>query len=169
MSKEIINRVTNSKLVTIDLEDYYPKGERHLLDIKNWLHEELFLKEKDFRASINDFDWTKFNDGYVAVFCSSGAIIPTWAYLLIATKLKDNCIINIVGNLDFLENFIFLDLVNSIDLAKYDGKAIVIKGCSKKNIPLDAYSQLINRLKPIAKRIMFGEACSTVPLYKKEN
>jgi len=94
MSKEIINRVTNSKIITIDLEDYYPKGQRHLLDIKNWLHEGLVLKEQEFRISIDGFDWTKFNNGYVSVFCSSGAIIPTWAYLLIATKLKDNCIIN---------------------------------------------------------------------------
>ena len=167
MSKEIINRVANSKIITIDLEDYYPKGQRHLLDIKNWLHEGLVLKEKEFRISIDDFDWTKFNDGYVYVSCSSGAIIPTWAYLLIATKLKDNCIINIVGDLDYLENCIFSDIVNSIDLSKFDDKLVVIKGCSKKKIPLNAYSQLINRLKPVAKRIMFGEACSTVPLYKR--
>tara|TARA_B110000444_G_scaffold244932_1_gene264858 strand:+ start:739 stop:1242 length:504 start_codon:yes stop_codon:yes gene_type:complete len=167
MSKEIVNRVANSKITTIDLEDYYPKGDRHLLDIKNWLHEGLVLKEKEFRISIDDFDWTKFNDGYVYVSCSSGAIIPTWAYLLIATKLKDNCIINIVGDLDYLENCIFSDIVNSIDLSKFDDKLVVIKGCSKKNIPLNAYSQLINRLKPVAKRIMFGEACSTVPLYKR--
>ena len=167
MSKEIVNRVANSKITTIDLEDYYPKGDRHLLDIKNWLHEGLVLKEKEFRISIDDFDWTKFNDGYVYVSCSSGAIIPTWAYLLIATKLKDNCIINIVGDLDYLENCIFSDIVNSIDLSKFDDKLVVIKGCSKKKIPLNAYSQLINRLKPVAKRIMFGEACSTVPLYKR--
>ena len=167
MSKEIINRVTNSKIITIDLEDYYPKGQRHLLDIKNWLHEGLVLKEQEFRISIDGFDWTKFNNGYVSVFCSSGAIIPTWAYLLIATKLKDNCIINIVGDLDYLEKFIFLNIVNSIDFSNFKDKSVVIKGCSQKKIPLDAYTQLINRLKPIAKRIMFGEACSTVPLYKK--
>jgi hypothetical protein len=167
MSKEIINRVANSKIITIDLEDYYPKGQRHLLDIKNWLHEGLVLKEKEFRVSVDNFDWTKFNKGYVSVCCSSGAIIPTWAYLLIATKLKDNCIINIVGDLDYLENCIFLNIVNSIDFSNFNDKSVVIKGCSKKNIPLDAYTQLINRLKPVAKRIMFGEACSTVPLYKK--
>ena len=92
MSKEIINRVANSKIITIDLEEYYPRGKRHLLDIKNWLYKGLVLKEKEFRSSVKDFDWDRFNDGYVAVICSSGAIIPTWAYLLIATKLKDNCI-----------------------------------------------------------------------------
>ena len=167
MSKEIINRVANSKIITIDLEDYYPKGQRHLLDIKNWLHEGLVLKEKEFRVSVDNFDWTKFNKGYVSVYCSSGAIIPTWAYLLIATKLKDNCIINIVGDLDYLEKCIFLNIVNSIDFSNFKDKSVVIKGCSQKKIPLDAYTQLINRLKPIAKRIMFGEACSTVPLYKK--
>ena len=167
MSKEIINRVANSKIITIDLEDYYPKGKRHLLDIKNWLYKGLVLKEKEFRSSVENFGWDRFNDGYVAVICSSGAIIPTWAYLLIATKLKDNCIINIVGDLDYLENCIFSDIVNSIDLSKFDDKLVVIKGCSKKKIPLNAYSQLINRLKPVAKRIMFGEACSTVPLYKR--
>ena len=167
MTREIINRVANSKIITIDLEDYYPQGKRHLLDIKNWLFKGLVLKEKEFRSSVEDFDWDRFNDGYVAVICSSGAIIPTWAYLLIASKLKDNCIINIVGDLDYLEKHIFSDIINSIDFSNFSDKSIVIKGCSKKNIPIDAYSQLINRLKPIAKRIMFGEACSTVPVYKK--
>ena len=167
MSKEIINRVANSKIITIDLEDYYPNGQRYLLDIKNWLYKGLVLREKEFRSFVENFEWAKFNDSYVAVFCSSGAIIPTWAYLLIATKLKDNCVMNIVGDLDYLEKHIFSDLIKSIDFSNFNDKSIVIKGCSKKNIPIDAYSQLINRLKPIAKRIMFGEACSTVPLYKK--
>jgi hypothetical protein len=167
MSKEIINRVANSKIITIDLEDYYPNGQRHLLDIKNWLYKGLVLREKEFRSFVENFDWAKFNDDYVAVFCSSGAIIPTWAYLLIATKLKDNCVMNIVGDLDYLEKQIFSEIIKSIDFSNLNDKSIVIKGCSKKNIPIDAYSQLINRLKPIAKRIMFGEACSTVPLFKK--
>jgi hypothetical protein len=167
MSKEIINRVANSKIITIDLEDYYPNGQRHLLDIKNWLYKGLVLREKEFRSFVENFDWAKFNDDYVAVFCSSGAIIPTWAYLLIATKLKDNCLMNIVGDLDYLEKQIFSEIIKSIDFSNLNDKSIVIKGCSKKNIPIDAYSQLINRLKPIAKRIMFGEACSTVPLFKK--
>jgi hypothetical protein len=167
MSKEIINRVANSKIITIDLEDYYPNGQRHLLDIKNWLYKGLVLREKEFRSFVENFDWAKFNDDYVAVFCSSGAIIPTWAYLLIATKLKDNCLMNIVGDLDYLEKQIFSEIIKSIDFSNFNDKSIVIKGCSKKNIPIDAYSQLINRLKPIAKRIMFGEACSTVPLFKK--
>ncbi len=167
MSKEIINRVANSKIITIDLEDYYPNGQRHLLDIKNWLYKGLVLREKEFRSFVDKFEWAKFNDGYVAVFCSSGAIIPTWAYLLIATKLKDNCVMNIVGDLDYLEKHIFSEIIKSIDFSNFNDKSIVIKGCSKKNIPIDAYSQLINRLKPVAKRIMFGEACSTVPLFKK--
>jgi hypothetical protein len=167
MSKEIINRVANSKIITIDLEDYYPNGQRHLLDIKNWLYKGLVLREKEFRSFVENFDWAKFNDDYVAVFCSSGAIIPTWAYLLIATKLKDNCVMNIVGDLDYLEKQIFSEIIKSIDFSNFNDKSIVIKGCSKKNIPIDAYSQLINRLKPIAKRIMFGEACSTVPLFKR--
>ena len=127
----------------------------------------MVLIEKEFRSFVENFDWAKFNDGYVAVFCSSGAIIPTWAYLLIATKLKDNCLMNIVGDLDYLEKQIFSEIIKSIDFSNLNDKSIVIKGCSKKNIPIDAYSQLINRLKPIAKRIMFGEACSTVPLFKK--
>jgi len=167
MSKEIINRVANSKIITVDLEDYFPRGQRHLLDIKNWLYKGLVLREKEFRSFVENFEWAKFNDGYVAVFCSSGAIIPTWAYLLIATKLKDNCVMNIVGDLDYLEKQIFSEIIKLIDFSNFNDKSIVIKGCSKKNIPIDAYSQLINRLKPIAKRIMFGEACSTVPLFKK--
>jgi hypothetical protein len=167
MSKEIINRVANSKIITIDLEDYYPNGQRHLLDMKNWLYKGLVLREKEFRSFVDNFEWDKFKGGYVAVFCSSGAIIPTWAYLLIAAKLKDNCVMNIVGDLDYLEKHIFSEIIKSIDFSNFNDKLIVIKGCTKKNIPIDAYSQLINRLKPIAKRIMFGEACSTVPLYKK--
>ena len=169
MSKEIINRVANSKIITIDLEDYYPKGQRHLLDIKNWLHEGLVLKEKEFRVSVDNFDWTKFNKGYVSVYCSSGAIIPTWAYLLIASKLQGNCIKNVVGDLDYLEKFILKDVVDLIDLSIFVDKAVIIKGCTKKSIPIDAYFQIVDRLKPVTKNIMFGEACSSVPLYKKKN
>ena len=169
MSKEIINRVSNSKLITIDLEDFYPEGKRHVLDIKDWLHEGLFLKEKEFRSNINNFDWTKFNGGYVAVLCSNEAIIPTWAYLLIAIKLESNCIKNVVGDLNYLEKFIFKDLVNSMDLSLFVDRAVIIKGCTKKSIPVDAYFQIVDRLKPITKTIMFGEACSSVPLYKKKN
>ena len=136
MSKEIINRVANSKIITIDLEEYYPRGKRHLLDIKNWLYKGLVLKEKEFRSSVKDFDWDRFNDGYVAVICSSGAIIPTWAYLLIATKLKDNCIINIVGDLDYLEKHIFSDIINSIDFSNFSDKSIVIKAVSYTHLTL---------------------------------
>tara|TARA_R110002124_G_scaffold144238_1_gene309212 strand:- start:3434 stop:3943 length:510 start_codon:yes stop_codon:yes gene_type:complete len=166
MTKEIINRVANSKLITLDLEDFYPEGNRVLFDIKDWLFEEIILKEKDFRAFVNEHNWTQYQDNYVALTCSSDAIIPSWAYLLIATKLSPFAKKIVVGNLETLETVIFEEIINQLNIDAFKNKPVIIKGCSNKPIPASAYTFLIQKIQPIAKSILFGEACSTVPLYK---
>ena len=168
MPEEIINRVANSKLVTIDLEDHYPKGNRVLFDIKNWLFEGLVLREKDFRNQIAEFNWSQYQDSYVALTCSSDAIIPGWAYMLISIQLEAFAKRIIIGDLENLETAIYQDIIANLDISEYKDSPIIIKGCSKKPVPQNAYIMLANKLKPIAKSIMYGEACSSVPLYKNK-
>ena len=166
MSKEIINKIANSKLITIDLEDYYPQGKRVVIDIKNWLFEEIILKEKDFRTSVNEHDWTQYQDNFVALTCSSDAIIPSWAYMLITTNLASFAKKIIVGDLSELETAIFQEIISDLHVDEYKNCPIIIKGCSEKEIPETAYVQLVSKLIPVAKSVMYGEACSTVPLFK---
>lgn len=163
---EIKNKVANSKLITIDLEDYYPEGNRVLFDIKDWLFEEIILKEKDFRASVKNHDWSQYQDNYIALTCSTDAIIPSWAYMLITASLTLFAKKVIVGSLTELETSIYQDIITNLPTESYKGRPIIIKGCSNKPIPETAYLQLITQLIPIAKSIMYGEACSTVPLFK---
>ena len=167
MNDEIINRVANSKLVTIDLEDYYPDGKRVLFDIKDWLLEGLVLREKDFREKAKNFDWSKYEKSYVALTCSTDAIIPAWAFMLLTVNLEPFVEKTIIGNLDALETSIYQDIINQLDTSEFKDKPIIIKGCSNKPVPVNAYTLLINKLKPIAKSIMYGEACSSVPLFKR--
>ena len=169
MADEIVNRVANSKLKTIDLEDFYPKGERTVIDIKNWLFHEQILKETDFREHLKNHDWSQYKDHFVALTCSSDAIIPSWAYMLIATYVAPYAKKIVVGNLGALETFIFQDIILNFNVEDFAGKPIIIKGCSNKPIPETAYIQLIEKLQPVVKSIMFGEACSTVPLFKSNN
>ena len=166
MSEEIINRVANSKLVTIDLEDFYPEGKRIVLDIKDWLFHELILKEVDFRAHVKNHDWNQYQGAYVSLTCSSDAIIPSWAYILIASELAQKAKKTVVGNLSLLETTIYQEIISSLNTSDYIGKSLIIKGCTNKPIPASAYTMLIEKLIPVAKTIMFGEACSTVPLFK---
>jgi len=166
MSGEIVNRVANSKLITIDLEDYYPAGDRVLLDISDWLFEGIILKEKDFREYVREHDWSHYTDSYVAVTCSSEAIIPSWAYLLISASLTPFAKKFVIGDLELLENIIFQEIISSIPLDNFKDAPVIVKGCSDKNIPNSAYAHLTQRLVPIVKSLMFGEACSSVPLFK---
>lgn len=168
MASEIINRVANSKLVTLDLEDYYPKGDRLLLDMQNWLYEGLVLREQDFREIIKNHDWQKYKGKYVALTCSTDAIIPSWAYLLISVHLAPFAKIFAIGDLDLLENLIFQETVESIDIEPFKDVPVIIKGCSNKYIPESAYALLTKRLLPKVSSLMFGEACSSVPLFKKK-
>ncbi len=167
MAEEIVNRVANSSLITIDLEDLYPKRERVLLDIKDQLWQGLALKEKDFRAYIKENDWSVYQDKFVALTCSVDAIIPTWAYMLLATAITPFAKKVVFGGLEFLESSLMEESIKQLDFTAYQDARIVIKGCSDKEVPTAAYVLLTTKLQAYAKAIMFGEPCSTVPLWKK--
>lgn len=166
MAEEIINRVVNSKLKTFDLEEIYPEGERVVLDIKDWLFQELILKEKDFRAFVKKHDWSQYKNSFVAVSCSVDAIIPSWAFMLVVSELTSFANKVVIGDLELLETAIYQELISFLDFKEYIDLPVIIKGCSNKPIPNSAYAFLIEKLQPIATSIMFGEACSTLPIYK---
>ena len=168
MQNEIVNKVAQSKLITFNLEDYYPQGNRVVLDIKDWLFEGFILKEKEFRAFVDAHDWSRYEGAYVAMQCSTDAIVPGWAYLLLSVKLSGIAKKAIQGSLVDLETSIYQSVIENIDVSEYQDKLIIIKGCSKKPVPANAYLFLAERLKPVAKSIMYGEACSSVPLYKRK-
>lgn len=169
MAEEIINRIANNKnLITIDLEDYYPEGERVLFDIKDWLFEGFILREKDFREIVSTHDWSQYQNKYVALYCSTDAIIPGWAYLLLTSKLFPFAKKVVVGVLEDIETILFTHIINALDVSEYQDKFLIIKGCSNKPVPESAYIELIQKLQPVAKSIMYGEACSSVPLFKKK-
>jgi len=167
MADEIINRVANSKLVTIDLEDFYPEGNRIIVDLKDWLYEGLVLREKDFRQHIKEHDWSQYQGSYVAIQCSTDAIIPAWAFMLVTINLEPYAKKTLLGSLDNLETSIYQDIINNLDVTTFIDKPIIIKGCSKKPVPTNALTILATHLKPVAKSIMYGEACSSVPLFKR--
>ena len=167
MKKEIINKVENSSLKTIDLDLLIPKTPRVIFDIKNWLKNDLILIEKDFRELIKNHNWNQYLGKYVSIQCSNNAIIPDWAFLLVSKSLKELEIENFIGSLYVMEHIIMKKTIDKLDLSSFKNKSIIIKGCSRKSIPKASYSFLIDRLQPIAKKIMFGEACSSVPIFKK--
>ena len=168
MAEEIINRVTNSKLKTFDLEEIYPEGKRVLFDIKDWLFEEIILKEKDFRVSVKNHDWSQYKNCFVAITCSVDAIIPSWAFMLIAAEINPFANKVVIGNLELLETVIYQELLEFVDFKEFADFPVIIKGCAERPIPNSAFAFLISKLQPIARSIMFGEACSTVPLYKSK-
>ncbi len=167
MKDEIINRVANSKLVTLDLEDYYPEGKRVLFDIKDWLFEGFVLREKEFRAQAASCNWEQYKGQYVALTCSTDAIVPGWAFMLLTVYLEPFAKKVWIGNLEQLETSIYQDIIATIDVSVYKDKPVIIKGCSNKPVPQNAYILLTCALKPVARSIMYGEACSSVPLFKK--
>jgi len=168
MPEEIINRVANSKLIVVDLEDYYPTGKRIVFDIKDWLFEGFVLREKEFRAQLSNHDWTQYKDTYVSLTCSSDAIIPAWAYMLLAMHLESYSKKTVIGNLEQLETSLYQTIIDNLDIEPFKEKALIIKGCTNKPVPSNAYIILSQKLKPIAKSIMYGEACSSVPLFKRK-
>ncbi len=169
MSEEkIINRVAQSKLITFDLEELYPEGKRILFDVKDWLYGGVVLREKDFRMAVKNHDWSAYQDTYVALTCSTDAIIPAWAFMLLATNLSPFAKKVVVGNLEELESSIFQDVLNAIDFSIYKDKPIILKGCAQKPVPKNAYLFAIEKLQPVAKSIFYGEACSSVPLFKRK-
>ena len=168
MSGEIVNRIAQSPIVTFKLEEHYQQGERVLIDIKDQLFQGMILREKDFRAWVKEHDWSQYQDKYVAITCSVDAIIQVWAYMLMETKLHPYAKRVVFGNLEDLEVQLFRDALDEIDFAEFDGRPVVIKGCSDIDIPAAIYVEATHRIMPYAKKISYGEPCSTVPLWKKK-
>ena len=165
--EEIVNKIQQSGLTEINLEDFYIKGERVLIDIKDNLFQGLILKEKDFREYVKTHDWTKYKDKLVAITCTADAVIPTWAYMLIATVLQSYAKKFVFGDLKTLETVLFQESLSKMNPEEFRDKKIIIRGCSNLPVPESAYVELTRILVPFAKSIMYGEACSTVPLMKK--
>ena len=167
MSEVFINKVSESGIVTIDLETYFPKEQIMVFDIKQYLFMELILKEKDFRQALKELDTEPYKNKITAITCSTDAIIPMWAYMLIASELQPVAKIVILGSEEEARKKILIKNIQQINTEEFIDKRIVIKGCGETAIPEEAYLEITNLLRPVAKSIMFGEPCSTVPVYKK--
>lgn len=167
IDKPLINRVANSGLITLNLEDYFPAGEVVVFDLKEYLFMELMLKEKDFRAALKVHDWVQYQGKHLLVDCSVDAIIPVWAYMLVTAYASPFTRSVFQGTpLEFYKAH-YTKVLNNLDMETYTDQRIIIKGCGKKAVPLAAYVALTEQLRPIAKSIMYGEACSTVPVFKQ--
>ncbi|MEZ4943518.1 MAG: DUF2480 family protein [Saprospiraceae bacterium] len=167
MEQPLVNRVANSRLTTIDLETFYPEGEVVAFDLKDYLFMELILKEKDFREALKAHDWAQYTGKNLAVFCSTDAIIPMWAYMLVASYAAAYARDVFQGRPEQFAEFAFLKKLAALDPTDFTDARLVIKGCSDKPVPASAYLEITRRLAPVARSIMFGEPCSTVPVYKK--
>ncbi|HEY8511980.1 MAG TPA: DUF2480 family protein [Cyclobacteriaceae bacterium] len=165
--KEIVNRVAASGLKTFDLEELYRPGERVNLDIRDQLYEGLILREKDFRGWVKEHPWTDFAGKFVAVNCSADAIVPTWAFMLLGVALQPYAEKVVYGSLEDLERVLFQEALSHVDWESYRDAKVVVKGCSRVNVPVEAYVEVVARLRPLAASIMYGEPCSTVPLFKR--
>ena len=168
MEEEIINKVANSVLEVFDLEDYYPNGNRTQIDISQWLYDGFLLKEKDFREALKNHNWSQYQDHFVAINCSTDAIIPAWASILVTVHVAPFAKKVTLGNVSDFDTLLYQEILSSIDYSKYQDKPVIIKGCSKKPVPESAYIFAAQHLQPVAKSIMYGEACSAVPLFKNK-
>jgi hypothetical protein len=164
---QIINRVASSAIVTFNLEDYYQPGDRVLLDIKDQLFQGLILKEKDFRDFIRSHNWSQYDGKYVAITCSADAIIPHWAFMLVALAVRPFAKHVVMGTLEELEIELFRRVLSTIEWNQFKNAKVVVKGCSKVLVPTAVYVDVTRELQPLVSSLMFGEPCSTVPLYKK--
>ncbi len=167
MEGEIVNKVANSALKVFDLEDMYPTNPRMDIDISQWLYEGFVLREKEFRIALKEADWSIYQDAYVGLFCSTDAILPGWAYMLLTSYLEPVAKRVFLGNKTELERFIYQELLLSINYSEYQDLPVIIKGCSKKEIPEEAYILATQMMMKTARSVMFGEACSAVPIYKR--
>jgi len=165
--EELVNRVANSGLITFNLEDHFPVIPREVFDVKDHLFQGLILKEKEFRQALKEIDWTTYQDKVLLVHCSTDAIVPVWAYMLVATLAAPFARDVFFGTeKEFLEAH-YRHVLSSLDYSGYTGERVVIKGCSKHPVPASAYMELSRRLQPFAQSIMYGEPCSTVPIFKR--
>ena len=169
IQENIINKVAQSGLVTLDPASFYPQGERVLYDIKDNLYMELILREKDFREFVKAHDWAQYAGKNIAITCTADAIVPAWAYMLIANKLAPHAAEVVFGDESVLETVLFEKAIAKADLEQYRDQRIVLKGCGDTPVPTSAYVELTKKLTPIAKSLMFGEPCSTVPIYKRKD
>lgn len=169
IQENIVNRVAQSGLISLDPAEFYPAGERIVYDIKDNLFHGLMLKEKDFREFVKQHDWPQYEGKHVAIICSTDAIVPTWAYMLLANKMAPYARTIIFGNLELLETVLFDRALANLDIEKYRDERIVIKGCGDIPVPVSAYVELTAKLTGVAKSIMYGEPCSTVPIYKRKD
>lgn len=167
MEAEFVNKVSESGIITLDLEDFYPKEETAVFDMKDHLFMGLILKEKDFREVMKNLDLTPYKDKNIALTCSADAVIPVWAYMLVASYLQPVAKEIVFGDADFLHKNLFLKNIAQINRDDYKDKRVVIKGCGELPISETAYVAITNQLRPVVKSIMYGEPCSTVPVYKK--
>lgn len=168
MNDPIINKVAESGLITLDLALYYPKSEVAVFDMKDHLFMGMILKEKDFRETLKNLDWSIYNDKNVAVFCSVDAVIPVWAYMLVASYLQPVAKEIVMGDEKELHKTIFLKNLSQINTTEFTDKKVVIKGCGDTPIGDFVYMEITKLLRPVVKSIMYGEPCSTVPVYKKK-
>ena len=168
MDEVMINKVSESGILTVDLEEYYPKDETIVFDLKDYLFMGLILKEKDFREALKNLDLTPYNGKNVALTCTADAIIPMWAYMLVSSYLQPVAKNVVFGNADFLHQTLFLKNIATINPENYTDKRVVIKGCGDLPVSENAYVAITQLLRPVAKSIMYGEPCSTVPIYKKK-
>lgn len=169
IQENFVNKVAQSGLVTLDPAQFYPAGERVVYDIKDNLFHGLMLREKDFREFIKMHDWAQYQDKYVAVTCSADAIVPAWAYMLLANRLAPFAKDVVFGDADVLETVLFTKQIAAMDAEQYRDQRLVIKGCGDTPVPVSAYVELTRKLTPVAKSLMFGEPCSTVPIYKRRD
>lgn len=169
MSEVFVNKVAESGIITLDLENFYPKDPVDIFDLKEYLFMGLILKEKDFRASLQNVDWSIYANKNVGIICSTDAIIPVWAYMLVAAYLQPVAHFVSTGNKEQIIEQILQQKINSLSIEDYIDKRVVIKGCGDIAIPETAYTAITFKLRPVVKSIMYGEPCSTVPVYKKKN
>lgn len=169
IQENIVNRVAQSGLVTFDLADLYPAGERVVYDIRDNLFHGLILKEKDFREFVKEHDWSQYEGKNVAITCSADAIVPTWAYMLLANKLAPYAAEVMFGSLEALETVLFRKKIDSLDMENFRDKRVVIKGCGDIAVPESAFVAITVELTRVAKSIMYGEPCSTVPVFKRKD
>lgn len=168
MAEEITNKVAQSGLKTLDLEALYPEGKRLLLDLKPWLYQGVMLREKPFRQHLKEHDWSTYRNAYVALHCSGDAILPGWTYMLVTTFLQPYAKRVVQGGLEDLETALFYALLHDLDVSPYRDARVIIKGCASRAIPQAAFVALVQKLQPVSRSILYGEACSTVPLFKRK-